>query len=386
MKIFLQKICIIFLFVVLPLFLNAQISIQYGSVNQYLFSTKECLNLNATNLGQKAVEVQFIGKIDLSDNSKVLEFKSNPVILNPGVNILNALNLSFKDLNYLNNDIYEIETKTGTFPSGNYKLCIWSMCSLPDCAGQGSGAGSTEQVECVLIQVENPTPLLLSYPENNSEIDETRPLYTWIPPGPIASSSELNYLMRLVEVNDGQTPSDALLINRPLIEVEGLTSNAMMHPSDINALEPGKTYAWQVQAFVGKTYFSKSEQWKFKIKKEELVKDTSKYIKVIGGIDAAEHMLSEDGYLYFVFKDQKPNYTLDCRLLDASKRVVNAAVVEQGIYDTVKRKDVFSTVISCSKENKYRINAGHLKLPSGYYFIEIISSRRDKLLIKFKIN
>lgn len=220
-------------------------------------------------MGQKAVEVQFVGKIDQSGNNKVVEFKTSPILLNPGVNIFNSLSLNFKELNYFNNDIYEIETKTGTFPSGNYVVCVWSMCSLPDCSGLGAGAGSTEQAECIQIQVENPTPLLLSYPENNSEIEETRPVYTWIPPAPIASSSELNYLMRLVEVNEGQTPSDALLINRPLIEIEGLTQNSMMHPNDIASLEPGKTYAWQVQAFIGKTYFAKSEQWKFKVKKEE---------------------------------------------------------------------------------------------------------------------
>lgn len=251
--------------------LNAQINIQFNAVNTYLFSSKECLNFVAINSGQKSVEVKFLIKID-NNNNKVVDIESSNIVLNPGANVINANNLSIKNIQYYNSSLFEIEQKTGTFPSGSYTICAWSVCALPDCGGLGIGAGATEQVECLPIQVENPTPLLLSYPENNSEIEETRPVYTWIPPAPMASSSELNYLMTLVEINDGQTTSDALSINRPIIQAEGLVQNTLMHPNDIAALEPGKTYAWQVQAFVGRTYFAKSEQWKFKIKKDTIKK------------------------------------------------------------------------------------------------------------------
>ena len=377
------KLFILGLMGAIPSFLTAQINIQLNSFNLYYFNTKECLNFSAINLGLKSVEVQFNIKIDNADNNKIVEFKTSPVILNSGVNSINSMNVGIRDINYFNKDIYEIETKTGTFPSGNYKVCIWSVCSLPDCAGLGSGAGSSEQAECIQIQVENPTPLLLSYPENNSEIDEIRPVYNWIPPAPIASSSELNYLMRLVEVNDGQTPSDALMLNRPLIEVEGLVQNAMMHPNDVNPLEPGKTYAWQVQAFIGKTYFAKSEQWKFKIKKETIIKDTIKYAKVTGKIDAGEHKISEDGYFYFAFQDSKPNYILECTLLNSEMKRLPNAIFEQGKFDTILRKEVFSTDITYAGEKKYRLNTALQKLSTGVYFLEIVNSRREKLYIKF---
>lgn len=377
------KLFILGLLVATPVFLLAQINIQINSFNQYYFNTKECLNFSAINLGLKSVEVQFNVKIDNADNSKIVEFKTSPVILNPGVNLINSMTVGIKDINYFNKDIYEIETKTGTFPSRNYKVCIWSVCSLPDCAGLGSGAGSTEQAECIQIQVENPTPLLLSYPENNSEIEEIRPVYNWIPPAPIASSSELNYLMRLVEVNEGQTPSDALMLNRPLIEIEGLVQNALMHPNDVNPLELGKTYAWQVQAFIGKTYFAKSEQWNFKIKKETIVKDTIKYAKVTGKIDAGEHKISEDGYFYFAFQDSKPNYILECNLLNSEMKQLPNAIFEQGKFDTTLRKEVFSTDITFAGEKKYRLNTASIKLSTGVYFLEIVNSRREKLYIKF---
>ncbi len=377
------KLFILGLLVATPVFLLAQINIQINSFNQYYFNTKECLNFSAINIGLKSVEVQFNFKIDNADNSKIVEFKTSPVILNSGVNLINSMTVGIKDINYFNKDIYEIETKTGTFPSGNYKVCVWSVCSLPDCAGLGSGAGSTEQAECIQIQVENPTPMLLSYPENDSEIEELRPVYNWIPPAPIASSSELNYLMRLVELNEGQTPSDALMLNRPLIEIEGLVQNALMHPNDVNPLEPGKTYAWQVHAFIGKTYFAKSEQWKFNIKKETIVKDTIKYAKVTGKIDAGEHKISEDGYFYFAYQDSKPNYILECNLLNSEMKQLPKAIFEQGKFDTTLRKEVFSSDITFSGEKKYRLNTASIKLSTGVYFLEIINSRREKLYIKF---
>ncbi len=248
--------------------LNAQINIQFNAVNTYLFSSKECLNFVALNSGQKPVEVKFLIKID-NNNNKVVDIESSNIVLIPGANVINANNLSIKNIQYYNSSLFEIEQKTGTFPSGSYTICAWSVCALPDCGGLGIGAGATEQVECLPIQVENPTPLLLSYPENNSEIDQTRPLYTWIPPGPVASSASLNYSMTLVEIQQGQNKSDALALNRPIIQENGLSQPMLNHPLDLPALEEGKTYAWQVQAFVGQTFFAKSEQWKFKVKKEE---------------------------------------------------------------------------------------------------------------------
>lgn len=381
-----HKIIIVLLTLFYSNSITSQVIINFHSINEYMFKTKEALNFTAINSSLKSVEVNFYGKITNQDGESIVEFKTESFVLNPGSNFITPMTISMRDVNYYINDIAEIEEKTGTYPSGNYFICVWTNCANHDCNGSGAEIGRTEQPVCVKMHIENPTPLLLSYPEENSEIIETRPIYTWIPPGPIASSSELNYLMRLVEVNEGQTPSDALLINRPLIEIEGLAQNSMMHPNDIASLEPGNTYAWQIQAFIGKTYFAKSEQWKFKVKKEVVVKDTIKYIKVVGGFDAAEYSVSEDGYLYFVFKDQKPNYTLDCKLLDSKMKSVQVAVFEQGNYDTVLRKEVFSSVITYSGENKYRVNAGLLKLPSGFYFIEIISSRKDKLYIKFKID
>ncbi len=252
--------------------LNAQITIQFTSVNEYMFSSKEALNFIAVNSGKQNVSSVFKGTITGQNSTLVAEFSTEPTLLQLGANVISPNSIAIKDIQYHNSDIAEIEQKTGTYPSGDYRICIWAVCALPDCGGIGAGAGATEQAECLQVHIENPTPLLLAYPENLSEIDQTRPLYSWIPPGPVASSASLNYSMTLVEMQQGQSRSDALALNRPIIQENGLTQQMLNHPLDLPALEEGKTYAWQVQAFVGQTFFAKSEQWQFKVKKDTLPK------------------------------------------------------------------------------------------------------------------
>lgn len=249
--------------------LNAQITIQFTSVNEYMFFSKEALNFIAVNSGKQNVSSVFKGTITGQNSTLVAEFSTEPTLLQLGANVISPNSIAIKDIQYHNSDIAEIEQKTGTYPSGDYRICIWAVCALPDCGGIGAGAGATEQAECIQIHIENPTPLLLAYPENLSEIDQTRPLYSWIPPGPVASSASLNYSMTLVEMQQGQSRSDALALNRPIIQENGLTQQMLNHPLDLPALEEGKTYAWQVQAYVGQTFFAISEQWQFKVKKEE---------------------------------------------------------------------------------------------------------------------
>lgn len=287
--------------------LDAQVSIEFNSVNPYMFSTKEALNFIALFSGKTPVESIFIGKIYSQDMSPVVEFKTDVFTLQTGGNVITPSNLSFRELNFLNSDIAEIEQKTGTFPSGDYTLCIWAVCANPDCGGQGAGIGATEQSQCIQIHIENPTPLLLSYPEDNSEIVETRPIYTWIPPGPIASSANLNYSFNLVQINDGQTKQDALALNRPLIKLEGLGSPVLVHPYDLPALEEGKSYAWQVVAYVGKSYFATSEQWKFKIKKDTLKPKEKTIVTFKNEVNVNPYYLKSSDSILMVF-DQTYNF------------------------------------------------------------------------------
>mgnify|MGYP000197401752 CR=1 FL=1 len=279
---------------------TAQVNLEFNAINEYAFNTREALNLVAVNGHPKAFTVFANGRITDQSGVQVAEFKSSEIVLNTGSTIITPMTASLTDIRYFNQDIAEIENRTGTYPSGNYTICVWLQCVTQDCNGLGQDAAGMEQAKCTQVHIENPTPLLLATPGNDEQIDETRPMFTWIPPSPVASSASLNYTMILVEIMQGQNKSDALSMNRPLIQMEGISNPALMFPSDLPELERGKEYAWQVEAFVGRTSIAKSEQWKFKVKKDTL--DLKKIPKDISFIEIAGQTGTSQFYAVGVFK------------------------------------------------------------------------------------
>jgi len=379
-----KKLAMLVFFICSGIYLQAQVNIEFNAINEYVFNTREALNLIVVNNNTKAFPVMVQGKITDAVGQTVAEFKSSEVMLNIGSNIITPMNTSLSDVNYFNQDIAEIESRTGTYPSGNYHICVWLICVSQDCGGAGQNAASVEQVKCTQVHIENPTPLILATPENDSEIEETRPMFTWIPPSPVAGSANLNYSMILVEIMEGQNKSDALSINRPLIEMEGIAQPSLMFPSDLPELEKGKTYAWQVQAFVGKTPIAKSEQWKFKIKKEEKKKDSSMYAVVSRNMDAAAYRIAEDGFLYFVFNDSKPTVTLNYEIMKSNLELIKSSVLKIN-YDEKESREVSITDLEFIGFGKFKINVGALNLRPGYYYLHIISQDKEHFYLKFQI-
>lgn len=346
-----------------------QITIQFNGINEYAFNTAQAMNLTVINVNTKAFEVQFSGKITSGNGAMVVEFKSNPVLLNPGANMLNPMNPGIHEQIYHNSDIAEIEAKTGTYPSGNYTICIWSACTVSDCQGAGQGSGSIETPVCTQVHVENPTPLLLASPGNGSEIEETRPIYTWIPPGPVSGSANLNYTMVLVEILDGQSISDALTLNRPLINMMGIGNPMLMHPSDIAALEAGKSYAWQVQAYVGNVPIAKSEQWKFKVKKEEKKKNPVGNMYVV--------LKTDDKDIHHVIDTLKVVYK-ETKTKDQLTFIFKNEAGEQILVDNSKT--------SVYGENPYIFDLLDPRFAAGkLYYLILVNASSQKFTLKFTI-
>ncbi|HEY1047873.1 MAG TPA: hypothetical protein VGF79_15640, partial [Bacteroidia bacterium] len=277
----------------------------------------------------------------------------------------------------------EIEAKTGTYPSGTYRICLWTECAQPDCNGAGQNAGSIEMPVCIQVNVENPTPLVLAFPTDKSEIDETRPTYTWIPPAPIAGIGGLNYTMTLVEMMDGQSKSDALTMNRPIIDMQGINASTMMHPTDFPELEAGKTYAWQVQAYVGNTFVAKSEQWQFKVKKE-LKKIDYRYFDLNYSITGLQKFKLDD-VVYFTISNDLGSKNPEIKVKELHSKSVNPEI-RKVVKDSVNADhDVYSTDLSGSGILKYRmVITPDVFSMNKMYEMEIYFNDK-KVLIRFEI-
>lgn len=253
----------------------SQVQVFQRPANPYQFESKDIWNLDVISPYQSAFRVRFAGQIISSEGRTLVELRSGVVNLSPGLNSLTPFTVSTERINYLDKDIQEIENLTKNLPAGNYRLCVQLTCLSNDCDGIGQGAIEGEPVHCIPLNLEQPTPLLLALPENESEIKTTRPLFVWIPPGPVAMSQKLNYSIRVVEKREGQSRMDAMRRNRPIIQKSGEQNTSLPYPADMDELIVGNSYAWQVEAYVGKTYVASSEVWEFKV-----VQDTFDYEKV----------------------------------------------------------------------------------------------------------
>lgn len=87
----------------------------------------------------------------------------------------------------------------------------------------------------------------LAYPEDKSTIVIPNPVLIWLPP-PTSGNTLIVYSIRLVKMENGQTPQEALLQNPPLVNLNGLTNNFLSYPTDAPTLENSTQYAWQVAA------------------------------------------------------------------------------------------------------------------------------------------
>jgi hypothetical protein len=219
-------------------------------------------NLGLSNTGAAPVTVKISMVLtETSSGQQVLSATSNLLSLSRGVRLIQYNNVVPVNYTILNNTYHVDASPNGFLPVGNFTVCYEILKQLP-------GAESFENIaeECTQIEVEPLAPPYLSLPANQSEIEELRPVFSWIPPAPAAFFNNLSYNFKLVEVLNGQNPDDAVQVNIPLLMKPFQTGNNMQYPASLPALENGKTYAWQVAANNNGLFVAKTEVWTFKLK------------------------------------------------------------------------------------------------------------------------
>jgi len=94
------------------------------------------------------------------------------------------------------------------------------------------------------------------------------------------------YDMVIVEVADGQNPTDAIQKNLPIYTAFNLSYPTTAYSSGATDLENGKVYAWQVLARNGFAFGGKSEVWTFKVKDSTEVAGLKTVIKTYVKLNA----------------------------------------------------------------------------------------------------
>ena len=211
------------------------------------------------NYRQGAFRVQFVFispsrqpesfqfKLTLEHNGdQLLEMDSEAINFEPGVYSYATFDedpaiifpLSYEEwLNQLN----PVLSTNGILPEGDYLLRIEAIPTDPN-----SLIPTIPGIALFTVRYAEP-PLLLTPPDGAS-ISAQLPIFSWTPVTGSPLGSTMEYELLITEVLAGQTPAQALESNieqahRALIE----QTSFVYSPTEL-PLEPGKIYAWQVQA------------------------------------------------------------------------------------------------------------------------------------------
>lgn len=165
--------------------------------------------------------------------------------------------IDWKDVK-INKTVRDIVARSGKLPEGNYELTI-KVVALNKVT-----VLTEANTNCTIVY---PDPPLLVLPADQSAFLQPQPNFVWnlvnTPPDYI-----INYHIKIVEKQLGQTVLQAITANRPHHEADVIGQGAYHYPPDALPFEAGKEYVWQISAadqegFPPSTNDGKSEIWSF---------------------------------------------------------------------------------------------------------------------------
>jgi hypothetical protein len=256
-------------FLVKPSNATAQVVLTPHPMAGFQFASKDVLNFDALYSLNQPVKVRYTASLYNSRGKMVVQYQSDIHVLQPGINRYNPTTFKVKHSRYFDRTIANVERSTSFLPSGDYTYCIQLYCADNPAVCEETIRAEIDIEACNDVRAEPISPLLLSFPEDEAELDNKRPNFSWIPPLPIGNDPNIRYTLSLVKMLEGQTAEDAIRRNRALYTRSGIQGITLMFPNQLNDLVEGEHYAWQVSAQIGETHIATSDVWEFEINKKE---------------------------------------------------------------------------------------------------------------------
>ncbi|THU30793.1 hypothetical protein FAM09_29780 [Niastella caeni] len=196
---------------------------------------------------------------DAGTGQTVLTSTTNTFLLPAGAKAINVNSVA--PITYTAGAGYTIDASpNGFLPVGVFNIC-YTLTQWIDV----HSAPAVE--ECVTAEVEPISPPQLIQPADSDRVLLRRPLFTWLPPTPYNSFSNLLYDWLLVEVQATQSAADAIQQNVPVLLQSNISFTSLQYPLSMPELDTGKIYAWRVTAKNNLSPIANSEVWSFNIQK-----------------------------------------------------------------------------------------------------------------------
>lgn len=355
---------------------KADVLIQTIPQNSFQVRSADIFNTTITNSSGVEASVYLVGEIKDPTGKPMVRIQSESFVLQGGSNLITPMKVGIAKVTYFDSEFKESEARTGFLRVGSYRYCLRLVCVSSDEICKKLMDVENPPVVCDEIAVENVTPLLLSMPDDESEIEETRPNFSWIPPMPVGTDPNLKYSITLVHLNPDQTAEEGVRRNRPIYQRSGIEGVVLMFPATLEDLIPGEKYGWQVHAELGSNRIASSEIWEFKIKDEPPV-----------GLSTPSLSMASGSYYHSLVKGQtafnvkgseivynKKDSTLNFEIVNSAGEVVLTEVD----FQPVKVNHWSTTYVFLSICNK--------DLIKGRYKLRILSREGTYLFHQFEID
>ncbi|AEV99209.1 hypothetical protein A4D02_35585 [Niastella koreensis] len=324
------------------------------------------MSLVNTTGASMAVEIQMT-MTDAGTGQTVLTATTPSIMLPAGAKALNAAMVA--PVTYTVGAGYNIDANpNGFLPVGVYNICYTVTRWTNDISDQVAD-------ECVTAEVEPISPPQLIQPGDRDGVIVRRPFFTWLPPTPYNSFSNLLYDWLLVEVQPTQSGADAIQQNIPVYLQSNISFTSLQYPLNMPELDTGKVYAWRVTAKNNLSPIANSEVWSFTI--QQPLSDTfrmshkSLYAAMRREQDAS-YVISGNP-LHFLYLHELNSPSVQVKLTDISK-------------STGQDVQLDSAVLAV----KYGANYMNLDLTNSglinkhMYLLTIFNDRNERWFLKFE--
>lgn len=363
-----KKILLLFFVVACFTYSKGQVIVTLQIPQEGLSVKPQLWNAILVNTGNSTVSIKInLLLTDLGNGQQVLSATSSTFSLPQGSTNITAEHLLPISYTVLNNAFNIDQSLSDFIPIGSYSICYQVL-------EQKTDAFEEVSEECESVTVEPLSPPILTTPDDEGEIEESRPLFTWTPPAPLALFSNLTYKYNLVEVLQGQSSSDAIQQNVPILQQNISTNTFFQYPITLTALDTGKNYAWQIIANGNNLPVSNSEIWTFKIKSPQVDKlpiQSSNYIKLKQSAEISFTVCFD--YLRYEYLNESNDSLVTILITDISANDLKPISLEEDL-----SKVGYG-------ENYMEINLSGMNLKDGhYYLLKLTNGKKENWYTKFQ--
>lgn len=347
------KVLLLLCCLALPVLMKGQVSFNFlpevqGRTLEGLFMVK------VGNMETAPKLVTMVMTVTEAKAGKIVEVRTKPFQLRPGVNMLPAGVASGASLNFENNKLATVLRQSNFFPEGEYDYCF----EINDTEKNGLTLGD----QCFDYMLQPFSPLMLSEPFDGDNICDKRPTLSWQPLMPAVPG--VRYRLVLAEIKEGQHKVEALNYNIPMVNQTGINTPILFYPSTARQLEEGKRYAWQVMAYRNELLLASSEIWEFTLKCQDTLKlPPDEGFRNIEDLTKGNFYIATGRVLFAVhnvFRETDMDYKVTC---------LTKPDIKFGKLPKVKLKRGLNQVVIDVSENKGFIDGYfyimYVKLPGG---------------------